>query len=185
MIPRLASMAVARAVSAAMLLMAGAKAATAQLPVSYRVATGIAAPVGDLAAIVRPGQELAAMIGIGTVHRSRFLVEATYRSFSGRSGLPGLRVQALTGNVLVALTGGGKVQPYAVGGAGVYHSRFSGPGSQAENDLGASAGLGMSIGRHRIRAFTEIRFENIFSGANDNDDSRRLVPVTAGLAFRP
>ena len=174
----------ARVATAAMPLLIAANWSGAQRPVSFEVATGVAIPVGDLARAVRPGYDLDAIIGAGPGHR-RLRLEASYRAFPGRDGLASLRVLGLGGSVLFEFLEERRIRPYAVAGGAVYRSRFSTYGARAENDLAASAGSGMAIGRGRMRAFAEIRFHNIFSGANDNDDSRRFVPLTAGLTIGP
>lgn len=156
----------------------------AQLPLSAAIAAGVAPPVGDLARVIRPGYQIAGMIGYAPLQRLELRAEAAHYAFDGNGVAPDLRVLEVSGNLRVELSRHAIISPYAIGGVGASRSRFARADAPAENDIAANVGAGVAAERGRIRLFSELRFHNIFSGANDSNDSRRFAPLTVGVAFR-
>lgn len=164
--------------------MVGGHVAAAQHPVSAGIAAGAAVPVGDLRKIVRPGHELAAMLGLDATPRARLRTEASYRRFAGANGGVDLQVLGIGADVLLDLGHPAGVRLYASGGGDFSRSEFGRNDLPPENDLGARAGVGLAAALGNTRAFSEIRLHNIFSGSNRSDDSRRFVAIRAGMMFR-
>jgi hypothetical protein len=90
--------------------------------------------------------------------------------------------------LLVALRGGA-VQPYVIGGAGVFRRRVSQDVQgaveefrdlrESDTDLGFNGGLGLRFWLGGVAAFAEARYYSVATP----DSRTNFVPVTVGLTF--
>lgn len=73
------------------------------------------------------------------------------------------------------------VQPYLIGGLGMYRSSYEGDEGVVEvnTELGANVGAGMRVNLLAFEAFVEARYHQILAGSG----APRTVPVTIGVLF--
>ena len=96
------------------------------------------------------------------------------------------RVFSLSGNVLFRVYGS-DTRLYAIGGIGGFWYNPSGPGTNAVNDFGVNAGLGLWL--PRFNGFVEARWFNLYRAMPDpvtglkGKKSARLYPITVGVMF--
>jgi hypothetical protein len=166
---------------AAIALVAAPRASHAQLglvkPFSLGIAGGATQPMSDLSNTSNMGFNATAaaeiklpLIPVG------LRVDGAYNQFGQKSGGAKLHIISATGNVVWRLPNVG-VQPYLIGGAGLYIPTVEALGaSTSENHFGWNAGAGVKLPYH---TFAEARYNRISA----NGGSMEFVPVTLGIMF--
>jgi hypothetical protein len=71
----------------------------------------------------------------------------------------------------------GFINPYAIGGVGVYSEKDDAHGEERETNLGFNVGLGINLPLPGLGFFAEARLHNIGGG------ELRYVPVSLGIRF--
>ena len=150
-------------------------------PFSIGVAGGAAQPMSDLSDGANTGYNATAALEIHLPFLPAGLrVDGAYNQFGEKTGGAKLHVMSATGNLVVNLPNVG-VQPYLIGGAGLYMPTVTAPGlaSSTENHFGWNAGAGINLPMSFVHAFLEARYNNV---SLDNA-SMKFVPVTVGIMF--
>ena len=172
---------------AAFALMAPVAMAQAQL--KFGVAAGASIPNGDIADVVETGYHLMATAGIQPpLSPVGFRVDGMWNQLNYKSTIASgenVRIMALTANAVLGMPGAMVVKPYAIGGVGMYNSKASVAGAEADSDLGVNIGAGVSFGLAGFSAFGEIRLHNVFpeQPATGPKTNFRFIPVTFGITF--
>lgn len=151
-------------------------------PFSIGVAGGAAQPMSDLSNGANTGYNATAALEIHLPFLPAGLrVDGAYNGFGEKNNAGAkLHVISATGNLVWRLPNVG-VQPYLIGGAGLYMPTVTAPGlaSSTEHHLGWNAGAGINLPMSFVHAFVEARYNNV---SLDNG-SMKFVPVTVGIMF--
>lgn len=169
------------AASAALAVACSASAAFAQLAPQLGLRAGISLPIGALETSQDMGYNLGVSLGLKPVLSPvgvRF--EAAYNQFSGKSGIVGAadaRVFEGTANLVLDLFPMPVVSLYAIGGGGLYNTKFG--SADAISDPGINAGGGVRFGLAGFNAHIEARWHNQFADGGNI----RYIPVSVGISF--
>jgi hypothetical protein len=193
---------------AGLALLATTPAATlAQLPgIDFGIAAGANVPTEDFGDAAQPGLVLNAFLGLrtggplgvrGALFWSRSDIDNPLIKSNEGVTLPDNSNLDVTGNV--DLIGGsldltlgrthGLVQPYVVGGVGVFRRRVKQDVSGAvtefndlrhkDTDVGFNGGVGLRISLGTAAVFAEARYYSV----STEPDRTNFVPVVVGLTF--
>ncbi|MCC6244942.1 MAG: outer membrane beta-barrel protein [Gemmatimonadaceae bacterium] len=160
--------------------------------VSVGVSGGLSLPMGDLSDGYESGFTVAGHIFLKPASLSKvsFRGDVSYDKWEA-SSIAGsvLNVSqstlGITGNVLFALSSGsGGMQPYLLGGGGMYRTSTSASvsglsGSRSSTKPGLQGGAGIEFKLAGFSTFAEAKFVNIFA----DGASRNYVPITFGVKF--
>ena len=179
----------------------------AQLPgVDFGIAAGANVPAADFGDAVKPGLVLNAFLGLrtggplgvrGALFWSRSDIDNPLIKSNEGVTLPDNPNYNVTGNV--DLVGGsldltlgrthGLVQPYVVGGVGVFRRRVTQDVSGAvtqfndlrhkDTDVGFNGGVGLRLSLGAAALFAEARYYSV----STEPDRTNFVPVVVGLTF--
>ncbi len=166
---------------AALAVTVSASASHAQLAPQLGLRAGLSLPIGDLKQSQDNGYNLGVSLGLKPVLSPVGVrLEAAYNQFSAKSTIPGnadARVFEGTANLLLDLFPLPTFALYAIGGGGLYNTKF---GSVASvTDPGVNIGGGLRFGLAGFNAHVEARFHNTFSDGGNI----RYVPLTVGISF--
>ena len=83
-------------------------------------------------------------------------------------------------NLVYSLPGTG-INPYLIGGGGIYSLKVHGDDfdTDADNKAGVNGGIGVSFPLSGFNTFLEARFHHVFTDGN----ATQFVPVTFGISF--
>jgi opacity protein-like surface antigen len=185
-------------------LVAAASGAAQGTKVQFGVAAGLAVPTGDYHAAAsgegfNSGGEALVFVTLKPQGPVGLRVDATYGANGANDRLkanltPAFgppsdeRTKLLGGNadVIYAMGSGSRVQPYLLGGIGVYHVTISVTSGGSTEDNAATkfawnvgGGLGWRIGRAAL--FFEARHVNV--AAKSGFPRTTFLPITAGVRF--
>ena len=179
----------------------------AQLPgIDFGIAAGANVPTSDYGDAAKPGLVLNAFLGLrtggplgvrGALFWSRSDIDNPLIKSNEGVTLPDNPNYNVTGNV--DLVGGsldltlgrthGLVQPYVVGGVGVFRRRVNQDVSGAvtefndlrrkDTDVGFNGGVGLRLSLGAAAIFAEARYYSVAS----EPDRTNFVPVVVGLTF--
>ena len=179
----------------------------AQLPgIDFGIAAGANVPTADYGDAAKPGLVLNAFLGLrtggplgvrGALFWSRSDIDNPLIKSNDGVTLPDNPNYNVTGNV--DLVGGsldltlgrthGLVQPYVVGGVGVFRRRVNQDVSGAvtefndlrrkDTDVGFNGGVGLRLSLGAAAIFAEARYYSVAS----EPDRTNFVPVVVGLTF--
>lgn len=176
------------AVAAALVLSAGV--ASAQ-EIGFGVSAGAAMPTGRTMDNQNVGYTVGATLFLRTMASPlSFRVDGNYATMGGStvSGLqrPDLKVLSGTGNLQYDI-GGEVVKLYAVGGAGVYTTEFSGA-DRSGAKLGFNGGFGINLPLAGFNTSIEARYHRIQGDSNGpglgyQRDAVTFIPITFGINF--
>lgn len=152
-------------------------------PFSLGIAGGATQPMSDLKDGADMGYNATAALGINVpLIPVGLRIDGAYNQFGAKAGIPGkLRVVSATGNVVLRLPSA-VISPYLIGGAGLYMSSVSAPGttsSPTNNDFGWNAGAGLNLPLSVFHAFVEARYNSV----KTDNGKMEFVPVTFGIMF--
>ncbi|HJR62529.1 MAG TPA: outer membrane beta-barrel protein [Gemmatimonadaceae bacterium] len=181
--------------------------ARGQLPgIDIGIAVGANVPRGDFNDGVATGLVLNGILGVrlgptigvrGEAFWSRSDIDSPLIRRVGNAVLPPGDADAVSGNVdviagvanIVLSTSAPLVQPYVIGGVGLYRRRVEQDISgtidefrtlrESENDVGFNAGAGVRLSLGGMAAFLEARYHSI----NTDPERTTFIPVTIGVAF--
>lgn len=164
-------------------------------PIGFGLAAGLLVPVGSIGDGASTGWNLQGFVD-WTSRTQPFGLRADI----SYGVMPGKNFQTVDFNdlKLFSITGDGvwmihpapgstsRTTPYLLAGVGLYHASQSGniAGTDVDNgstNFGINFGGGLLYKLSGFSAFGEVRFHNVFSGADGG--SAKYVPITVGLRF--
>jgi opacity protein-like surface antigen len=159
--------------------------ARAQNPVGLGVLGGASMPISDFSDGFDTGWHLG---GFLTFHPAMvpfgLRAEGVYHSFNAKSSVEDInaKMKIINGNlngVWEFPMAGSPIQPYAIGGVGIYNSKVTSDlgDSGSNNDFGVNVGGGVRFALSGFSTFVEARFHNIFSSGT----STRMIPISVGI----
>lgn len=186
---------VAGVITLALGLMAGtAQAQTsmqAERPVTYGGAVGLNMPMGDAGDGLNMGFKVNGMVELHPQSMPvDFRGEIGYSRF-GADGVDGHQsVLSFVPNVLYHFSTQSRVQPYVIGGLGLYRLSVTadadtpfGPISVSASDtkfgINAGGGLAFPLSNSRASIFVEARYHHVFGDGG----SLGMLPITVGVSF--
>lgn len=180
-------------VVAACLLVTDVAQAQGSKPVSFGVMGGLSLPMGSLGDLYDSGYNLTGSVYLKPQSgRYSFRGDVGYDRFEAKGGsnLAGLNFSILSfaGNVVLPLGasgGDGSIQPYVLGGGGIYRGTTSadaelGGGSSSDSNVGITVGGGVEFKLAGFSTFAEAKFTNVFGDASFTP---RYIPLTFGVRF--
>jgi hypothetical protein len=156
----------------------------------FSLGGGATFPTGDYSDIAKTGWHATGSINFGR-HDSRFglLIDGTYGELGlDNGGSFDVRQQWIygTGNLVFRFkrASASKLDPYIIGGAGVYHSRGIGNdadlfGDTSATDFGVNGGIGVNYALTGITLYLEGRYHTVFSDPSNT----HFIPLTLGVRF--
>jgi len=164
-------------------------AATSQAQMSYGLAAGLSAPMGDFGKATDVGYHVT---GLATVSAPlvpfglRF--EASFSEFN-YSGASSAKARLLYATANAEFSSPGIIGPYVIGGVGIYHaSAECNTCTTSSTKGGVNGGVGLKFGLGALAAFVEARYHYI-AGASDptnggvSGSSTQFIPVSFGIKF--
>ena len=176
-------------VSAGIVLTTAATATTAHAqlvsgpakPFSVGVAAGAAVPISDLSNFTNTGYNATILLGVNapTLPIS-FRFDGAYNDFGHKYDNGSLHATSFTGNVVYNIPITASVQPYLIGGIGLYNTSNSNDqsGYGSSTNFGFNAGAGVTIPLSGFNAFIEARYNRISVG-----QGIQYVPIVFGVTF--
>jgi hypothetical protein len=144
---------------------------------SFSIAAGASFPMGDAKDDLDMGYN--ATVGIGfkpPLAPLGLRVEGMFNSFEYKSPIDASqRVMSLTANGTFSMM----PTVYLIGGVGMYNSKASTTGSEAETDVGFNVGAGVNIPLTGFGTYLEARFHHV----PVEGGSMQFVPITFGIRF--
>lgn len=160
--------------------------------VSVGASGGLSLPMGDLSDGYESGFTVAGHIFLkpASLTKVSFRGDVSYDKWEASSVVGNVlnvsqSTLGFTGNALFALGGGsGGMQPYLLGGGGMYRSSSSASvaglsGSRSSTNAGLQGGAGIEFKLAGFSTFAEAKFVNIFADGG----SVNYVPITFGVKF--
>jgi hypothetical protein len=152
--------------------------AASQAQIRILAGAGVTNPMGDLSDVAGVGWNAAAGLQLVVASLPVGLrADGAYHSFGEEGGNPGTSILAGALSVTVTLPGVG-LQPYVLGGVGMYRTSFDADGVDAASDSGIHGAFGVDIGQFGFGGFAEVRFVNV---STEGSGSSRYVSATLGL----
>ena len=176
---------------AAAALVGSEASAQSMKPVSLGISAGAAIPAGNLADDYNTGFNGTLSLGFNSVGTPLGIrVDGMYNQFGGRDDVfgddsPDFRIMGANANLVFSLPGQG-IQPYLIGGGGVYSFKPQLRAASSETDFGVNAGIGAAFPLSGFNTFIEARFHHIFSDDESQfvpGGAKQFVPVTFGISF--
>jgi hypothetical protein len=107
-----------------------------------------------------------------------FRIDGAYNQFGAKGDNDGnLHYTSFTGNVVYSLPIPNTVQPYLIGGIGMYNVKAT--GTSSENAFGFNIGGGIKLPLSGFNTFVEARYNR----AEKNGNSASYVPIVFGVMF--
>lgn len=170
-------------------LIAGVSVAQAQSPIGIGISAGAAMPTSNTTDVQSAGYNFGASLfvrSLGTPLALRF--DGLYGNLGGKTGgitRPDLTILGANGNLQWTL-GGDAVKAYAVGGAGVYATKYA-DSNRSGTRLGWNGGLGVTLPLSGFNTFVEARYHFIRADDNAtivaNRAAVKFIPITFGIMF--
>jgi len=170
-----------------------------EYPIGVGVAAGLLVPIGSIGDGASTGWNLQGFVD-WTSRTQPFGLRAdvSYGRMSGKDFTAGSQTVKFDDLSLFSITGDGvwmihpapgsesRTTPYLLAGVGLYHASQSGNivGEEVDNgstNFGINFGGGILYKLAGFSAFGEIRYHNVFSGAESG--SAKYVPIVVGLRF--
>jgi hypothetical protein len=155
-------------------------ATTAHAQVSFGVAAGASAPVGDLGDGLDMGYHVMGSVSFSPPLAPVGLrVDGMFNQFAISSDIADghTRILAATANAVFATPG--ILGPYLIGGIGMYNltSKVGDVSSDGVTKFGINAGAGFRFGLSGFSAFAEARYHYVDSG------NASFIPISFGVTF--
>ena len=183
-------------VAALALTVVGASSAQAQVarPISFGVSAGAAIPTGDMGDGLNTGFGLTGLAELKTPTLPvNFRGELSFNRFGVKdlpSGIDGhSRIFAGIVNAVATIPTTGTIQPYFLGGPGVYSlkttlSDGSTDVSVSKTAMGLNGGAGLNFHIGTFSTFAEVRYHYIFSKDDNNGfTNAQTIPLSFGIRF--
>ncbi len=166
-----------------------------QYPIGFGIAAGLNIPVGSIGDGASTGWNLQGFVD-WTSRTQPFGLrgDISYGVLSGKSfqtvDFNDLKLFSITGDgvwmIHPAPGSESRTTPYVLAGVGLYHASQTGDiaGQSVDNgstNFGINFGGGLLYKLAGFSAFGEIRYHNVFSGADGG--SAKYVPIVVGLRF--
>jgi opacity protein-like surface antigen len=169
-----------------------------EYPIGFGVAAGLLIPTGNIGDFQSTGWNLQGFVD-WTSRTQPFGLrgDISYGSLSGKTISAGGSSFEASDLHLFSITADGvwrihpsagsvsRTTPYLLAGIGLYHSSFEVSGvSSTDNsstNFGINFGGGVEYRLSGFSAFGEIRYHNVFSGADNG--SAKYIPIMVGLRF--
>jgi hypothetical protein len=162
-------------------LAVAASTAVAQIGPSLGIRGGVSMPLAALETSQDMGYNLGVSIGLKPLLSPvGFRAEAAFNQFKTKSSIPvdaDARVFEGTANLIFDLFPLPTLALYAIGGGGLYNTKFG--DGDGETKPGINLGGGLRFGLAGFNAHVEARWHNIFVDPN----AIRYIPVTVGISF--
>ena len=171
---------------AAFALMAPIAVAQAQLPLKFGVAAGATVPQGDFADAFETGYHLMGTVGIQPPLAPLGLrIDGMWNELNAKSVADTkVRIMGLTANAVFSMPGAVVLSPYAIGGIGMYNTKLTTAGAEANGDFGFNIGAGIKFGLAGFSAFGEARWHSVKGDDSaGGNDSFKFIPITFGIMF--
>jgi opacity protein-like surface antigen len=162
-------------------------------PISFGVSAGAAIPTGDMGDGLNTGFGIAGTADMKTHLPVNFRGELSFNRFGAKdmpSGVDGhARIFAGIVNAVLSIPTSGGVQPYVIGGPGVYSLKTTVSDgtvdiSSSKTAMGLNGGAGLNFHIGTFSTFAEARYHYIFS-KDDNKGfvNSQTIPVSFGIRF--
>jgi hypothetical protein len=174
-----------RLMSPAALLLAATLVAApeAKAQMSFSVAAGATVPVGDEAEVLSMGYHATVGLGIKPMLAPVGVrIEGMFNSLAYKDDTPvlggeSLRVLALTANA--TLSGPMIPMGYLIAGVGMYNTKVSVDGADANSDFGFNFGGGINLPLTGFSTFAEVRYHHV----PVEGGAFKFVPISVGIRF--
>jgi hypothetical protein len=155
----------------------------ARAQTSVSVAGGVTVPLGDASRQLNTGYNATIALNSKPPLASVGIrLEGMFNSLGAKddgSGATAHRILAATANATVSNAETPLRTFYAIGGVGLYNSRYVGSSAGSDNnDIGFNLGVGMNL-MMGVGAYVEARYHHVPSELT----TLRIVPITFGLRF--
>lgn len=162
-------------------------------PISFGVSAGAAIPTGDMGDGLNTGFGIAGIADMKTHLPVNFRGELSFNRFGAKdmpSGVDGhARIFAGIVNAVLSIPTSGGVQPYVIGGPGVYSLKTTVSDgtvdvSSSKTAMGLNGGMGLNFHVGTFSTFAEARYHYIFS-KDDNKGyvNSQTIPLSFGIRF--
>ena len=162
-------------------------------PISFGVSAGAAIPTGDMGDIVNNGFGITGLADMKTHLPVNFRGELSFNRFGVKdlpNGVDGhARIFAGIVNAVAAIPMSGSVQPYILGGPGIYSlkttvSEDNVDVSWSKTAMGLNGGMGLNFHVGTFSTFAEARYHYIFSKDDDKGyTNSQTIPLSFGIRF--
>jgi opacity protein-like surface antigen len=182
--------------AAAIALTVAASSAQAQVakPITFGVSGGAAIPTGKMSDGVNAGFGLTGLADFkAPTMPVNFRAELGYNRFGAKdlpSGIDGhSRILSGIMNAVMSIPTAGGVQPYVLGGPGVYSMKAIVTDgdvevSSSKTAMGLNGGMGLNFHVGRFSSFAEARYHYIFSkDENKGFENAQTIPLSFGIRF--
>lgn len=176
---------------ATLALSATTSSAQSSKAISLGISAGAAIPVGDFGDFYSTGYNGTVSLGFRSVGSPIGIrIDGMYNKMDVKDDasitLPGFgivesaSIMSANANLVYSLPGTG-INPYLIGGGGIYSTKLHGDGfdTDSENKFGLNGGIGASFPLSGFNAFLEARFHHIFT----DESATQFIPVTFGISF--
>lgn len=178
-------------VAASMTAMPSSAVAQAAMPIGFGAVIGASMPLGSWGDYYKTGWHAGGLVTLSPASIPFGLrVDGVYHSMGGKEEFDEDATWSvfnvnLNGVWNIPMTGS-PIQPYIIGGVGIYSWKesFHEGGieyeSDRENDLGLNAGGGIRFMLSGFNAFVEARWHHIMV----EDDAAHMIPISFGITIR-
>lgn len=169
------------------LLLVGAGAAQAQVPVKFGLGGGATIPLGSTSDAFKTGWHGLALVQFKPAASPvGFQIDGMYQQLKAKTGLPSGKEQLINGTANVVFTfptsAETKIRPYLIGGGGIYNAKFkptTGSSTGSVTKFGLNAGAGFDFALSGATIFAEGRFHDVFTTGSN----LKIIPITVGVKF--
>lgn len=182
-------------VAALALTVVAASSAQAQVarPISFGVSGGASIPTGDMGDGLNTGFGITGLADLKTSLPVNFRAELSFNRFGAKdlpAGVDGnSRILAGVVSAVVSIPTASSIQPYFLGGTGVYSLKSTlSDGdvdvSASKTAMGLNGGMGLNFHLGALRTFAEVRYNYIFSKDEDTGyTNSAMIPLSFGIRF--
>jgi|EP01012_Entosiphon_sulcatum_P017635 opacity protein-like surface antigen len=163
--------------------------ASSDKPVSFGISGGLSMPMGDLSDAVNSGFAVAGHVYFkpASLNAVRLRGDVSYDKWGSKSTAvkADFRSLGFVGNAIIDVKSSSSVQPYLIGGAGLFNSKFvidlgtTTGSTPSSTDFGIQAGAGLTFKLSGFDTFAEAKFVNVFADGG----STNWLPITFGIRF--
>jgi opacity protein-like surface antigen len=167
--------------------------AAAAKSISFGVSAGAAIPTGDMGDGFNTGFGLTGLADMKTSMPVNFRGELSFNRFGAKDMPAGIdghsRILAGIVNAVWSVPTSGGIQPYFLGGPGVYSLKTTVSDGDADlsvskTAMGINGGMGLNFHVGTLSSFAEIRYHNVFSKDDDKGfTNTQTIPLSFGIRF--
>lgn len=162
-------------------------------PITFGVSASATMPTGDMGDMFNTGFGITGLADMKTHLPVNFRGELSYNRLGAKdmpTGLDGhARIFAGIVNAVLPISTSGGIQPYVLGGPGVYSLKTVVSDGDAElstskTALGLNGGLGLNFHLGTFSTFAEARYNHVFSKDDDKGFvNSSMIPLSFGIRF--